>query len=146
MHRIKAPYCLWPSHPSLILSVYFYVVYWCWSVCICHTIGLSTCTAAKTFFGQAVLKSADITIAIHKYIRTWPIVLHHWKCTFFTVNGIHYTEFVLLFFEMTIHLLLHFGSTPLPQTSSWSKFLYQWRCVFDVSSCSSCCVAVAAHT
>lgn len=38
-----------------------------------------------------------------------------------TVNGIHFTKLGLLLFEMTIHLLLLFGSTPLPQISSVGK-------------------------
>lgn len=147
VHKIKAPCCLWPSHLSLILSVYFYVVYCCWSVCICHTRGLSTCTAAKIFFGQAILKSADIAIAIHKYIRSWSIVLHHWKCTSFTVNGIHYTEFVLLFFEVTIHQLVALWFCPSPS----DLFCWQRSCIsrdvfLIVSTCTSCCVAMAAHT
>lgn len=58
------------AFPPLFDLQCVYVVIAVWSVCICHTVGVSVCTAAKIFFGQAVLKSADITIAIYEYIRS----------------------------------------------------------------------------
>lgn len=66
---------------------------------------------SKYFLEQPMLKSADITVAFHKYIRSWSLKIHFLHQPFVAdVN----TKLVLSFSEVTIDLLLRFASSPLP--------------------------------